>query len=234
MHIREERGVAAELLYGVLTGDIVSSSRINSDRGDRVLEEILAADQKVQAHFPSSLQGEIDVFRGDSWQLVVRDPLSALRIAILFRALLRSSAGMDSRVAIGFGRVDFLPEKDISTGTGEAYTLSGTGLKELYKPVRMKLQFPLGRVSDLTQALDAIVGLIDLQVQRWTQKQAEAVAGALVGLTQQQIAQEWVGDAVSQQAISQHLDSAGWYQIKGSLQYVEAALPGVLQALADN
>ncbi len=220
----------ADLFYGVLTGDIVSSSRINSERGDRVLEELQAAESKVQAHFPSSIHAGIDIFRGDSWQLVIRDPLSALRIAVLFRALLLSSAAMDSRVAIGYGGVDYLPERDVSTGTGEAYTLSGTGLKELFKPVRMKLIFPSDQSSLLTRSLDTITGLIDLQVQRWTQKQAEAVAGALVGLTQQQIAQSWVEDPVSQQAISQHLESAGWVQVKESLQFVEAALASMIPA----
>jgi hypothetical protein len=218
----------ADLSYGVLTGDIVSSSRINSERGDRVLEELQAAENRVKAHFPFSVHAGIDVFRGDSWQLVTQDPLSALRIAVLFRALLLSSAAMDSRVAIGYGRVDYLPEQDVSTGTGEAYTLSGMGLKELFKPVRMKLIFPLAQRSILTRSLDTIAGLIDLQVQRWTQKQAEAVAGALVGLTQQQIAQSWVKDPVSQQAISQHLESAGWYQVKESLRFVEAALSSLM------
>ena len=132
--------------------------------------------------------------------------------------------GLVSRVVIGYGKVDYLPEKDVSTGTGEAYTISGMGLKKLIKPVRMKLRFPPGLVSELTMSLDFISGLIDLQVQRWTQKQAEAVAGALVGLTQQQIADSWVEEPVSQQAISQHLDSAGWYQIKSSLHFVEVVL----------
>jgi hypothetical protein len=226
---RKEQAVAADSYFGVLTGDIVSSSRANIDRGDRVLEEILAANTKIKAHFPSSVHADIDIFRGDSWQLVARDPLSALRIAIFFRALLHSSADMDSRVAIGYGKVDYLPDKDVSTGTGEAYTLSGLGLKDLLRPVRMMMKFPRDLVSELTMSLDTISSLIDLQVQRWTQKQAEAVAGALVGLTQQQIADSWVEEPVSQQAISQHLDSAGWHQIKGSLQFVEAALISVFR-----
>ena len=227
--IGKDGSMVSEGVYAVLTGDIVSSSWINRDRGDRVLDELLAGERKVKDYFPSSIHGGIDVFQGDSWQLVVQEPLSALRIAILFRALLLSSAGMDSRVAVGYGSVDYLPARDVSTGTGEAYTLSGLGLKELLKTVRMKLSFPTDQRSVLTRSLDTITGLIDLQVQRWTQKQAEATAGALVGLTQQQIARSWEDEPVTQQAISQHLDSAGWYQIKESLMFVEAALPGVFR-----
>ncbi len=220
--------MAAEI-YAVLTGDIVSSSRINQERGNRVLEEILSIEKDIKGRFPSSVHAGVDVFRGDSWQLVVRDPISALRIALYFRAQLRSAAGMDSRISIGFGTVDYLPAGEVSTGTGAAYTLSGMGLKDLLKPVRMKLKFTSEQTSSLTRSLDTITGLIDLQVQRWTRKQAAASAGSLVGLTQEQIALDWEDEPVSQQAISQHLESAGWYQIRESLQFVETVLPEVLK-----
>jgi len=220
--------MAAEI-YAVLTGDIVSSSRINQERGNRVLEEILAIEKDIKGRFPSSVHAGVDVFRGDSWQLVVRDPTSALRIALYFRAQLRSAAGMDSRISIGFGTVDYLPAGEVSTGTGAAYTLSGMGLKDILKPVRMKLKFTSEQTSSLTRSLDTITGLIDLQVQRWTRKQAAASAGSLVGLTQEQIALDWEDEPVSQQAISQHLESAGWYQIRKSLQFVETVLPEVLK-----
>jgi len=216
-------------VYAVLTGDIVSSSRINQERGNRVLEEILSIEKDIKGRFPTSVHAGVDVFRGDSWQLVVRDPISALRIALYFRAQLRSAAGMDSRVSVGFGTVDYLPAGEVSTGTGAAYTLSGMGLKDLLKPVRMKLKFTPEQTSSLTRSLDTITGLIDLQVQRWTRKQAAAGAGSLVGLTQEQIALNWKDEPVSQQAISQHLESAGWYQIRESLQFVETVLPEVLK-----
>jgi hypothetical protein len=219
--------MAAEI-YAVLTGDIVSSSRINQERGNRVLEEILSIEKDIKGRFPSSVHAGVDVFRGDSWQLVVRDPISALRIGLYFRAQLRSAAGMDSRVSIGFGTVDYLPAGEVSTGTGAAYTLSGMGLKDLLKPVRMKLKFTSEQTSSLARSLDTITGLMDLQVQRWTRKQAAASAGSLVGLTQEQIALNWKEEPVSQQAISQHLESAGWYQIRESLQFVETVLPEVL------
>ncbi|MEJ2412026.1 MAG: hypothetical protein P8Y34_03385 [Anaerolineales bacterium] len=219
--------MAAEI-YAVLTGDIVSSSRINQERGNRVLEEILSIEKDIKGRFPSSVHAGVDVFRGDSWQLVVRDPISALRIGLYFRAQLRSTAGMDSRVSIGFGTVDYLPAGEVSTGTGAAYTLSGMGLKDLLKPVRMKLKFTSEQTSSLARSLDTITGLMDLQVQRWTRKQAAASAGSLVGLTQEQIALNWKEEPVSQQAISQHLESAGWYQIRESLQFVETVLPEVL------
>lgn len=216
-------------VYAVLTGDIVSSSRINQQRGNRVLEEILSVEKNLKGRFPSSIHAGVDVFRGDSWQLVVRNPVSALRIALYFRTQLRSAAGMDSRVSIGYGTVDYLPAGEVSTGTGAAYTLSGIGMKELLKPIRMKLKFTSEQSSTLTRSLDTITELIDLQVQRWTRKQAAACAGSLEGLTQEQIALNWADEPVSQQAISQHLESAGWYQIRESLRFMEGVLPEVLK-----
>lgn len=221
--------MAADKIYAVLTGDIVSSSRVLKEQGDAVFTWLKAGEHKLQTGLPSAVYGGIDIFRGDSWQLVGQDPVRSLRAALLLRAFLISSAGFDSRVAIGVGSIDFLPTEGASSGTGQAYRLSGEGLGRLRKPVRMSAHFP-GIVPE-TQilGLNTMLGLMDLQVQRWTRKQAEAVSGALVGLNQQQIAARWLAEPVSQQAISQHLESAGWSQIDQGVRYFENLLPTLFQ-----
>ncbi len=220
--------MAAGKPYAVLTGDIVASSRFIREQGGRIRELILEGELRVKEHFPSAVHGSIDIFRGDGWQMVVEEPVSSLRIVLLFRASLLAFAGIDSRVAVGYGPVDYLSEDDVSTGTGEAFTLSGTGLGEITKPVRLNLNFPPEFPEVETRALNTIASLIDLQVQRWTRKQAGAMAGALVGLTQRQIADSWAEGPISQQAVSQHLDNAGWSQLKKSLLFVEYLLASLL------
>lgn len=218
-------------IYAVLTGDIVSSSRVSPNQGDQVFARIKTVEGEVKKSFPGALVAAIDVFRGDSWQLVLQEPERFLRIALLFRAVLISSAGIDSRVSVGFGPVDYLPAANISTGNGLAFTLSGKGLRDIQQPVLMNLNFPSGSEKHLSGALNTIVSLLDLQVQRWTRKQAQAISGVLVGLTQQQIGDSWDPEPVSQQAISQHLDSAGWMHIQKGLLFVEEVLPGIFKQL---
>ena len=211
---------------GVLTGDIVDSSSLRVAGLGPISELLDSTGRWVKSHFQDAVHAQIDVFRGDSWQMVVLDPAIAFRIGLLFRALMRFKFGIDSRISIGFGRVDYLPMEDISTGTGQAYTLSGRGLEACLKPTRMNLSFAPGVLEG--RGLNIISHLIDLQAGRWTPSQAQAVAGALIDLTQVEIGAGWTPDPVSQQAVSQHLENAGWNQIKSAISFLEETLPTVL------
>lgn len=218
-------------IYAVLTGDLVSSSALNSEDRRRLLAALQDAVRQAKLGFPDTVHGSVDIFRGDSWQLVLTDPVRALRIGLFIRTVIRAAPGLpqpDTRLSIGYGPVEYLPEGDISTGGGPAFSLSGIGLENAWKTCRMVLSFPENSRSRITRALNIIVRLIDLQVTRWTARQAEAVAGALLDLTQEQIGQGWMRDQVSQQAISQHLDGAGWVKIKSSLEFTEEIFPELL------
>lgn len=209
----------------VLTGDIVDSSGLERRAEQPVSALITSTGQKVQKHFQAEVHGQIDVFRGDSWQVAVKDPSRALRIGLYFRSLLRSDFGIDSRVSIGFGDFDYLPAENISTGTGQAFTLSGQGLEACLKPIRMSLSFPAGSQDLGGGGLQIITQLLDLQAGRWTAGQSQAMAGALLTLTQAEIAASWQPESISQQAVSQHLENAGWTQIKAALVYLEETIP---------
>ena len=217
--------------YAVITGDLVGSSKLTIDGQLNISSVIQSAAAKISTHYQSSIHGDIDIFRGDSWQMVITEPAFSLRIGLLLRSLLLSAPGfkqLDTRFSIGFGSIKYLPENNISTGNGEAFLLSGTGLEHCKKPIRMCLNFPQGFRSSTTRALNIIIRLIDLHVQHWTNKQADSVSGALIGLTQREIANNWVKEPVTQQAISQHLEGAGWIQINDSLEYFESILPTLL------
>jgi len=221
-------------IYAVLTGDLVGSTKINPEERRLLPSLLLDAVDRARIGFPETVHGEIDIFRGDSWQLALSDPVQALRVGLFLRAVIRSASGkhlLDTRLAVGYGPVDYLPDQDISTGTGPAFYLSGSGLESAWKNCRMVLNFPDALQSRLTRALNIIVRLIDLQVGHWTPKQAEAVSGALIELTQEQIGRGWVREQVTQQAISQHLEGAGWVKIKSSLEFTEEILPELVQEM---
>lgn len=149
----------------------------------------------------------------------------------MLRALLRSSfesTKLDTRLSIGIGTVSFIPTRGLEGADGEAFRLSGEGLDRLTSDIRMGVSFPPSLANRLSAALDISLGLIDIQVRSWTQRQAEAIAGALAGLTQQEIGSQWVRRPVTQQAIAQHLDRAGWDPIERSLEYFERIIPEIL------
>lgn len=209
--------------YAVLTGDIVGSSKLTPKQRQALLAVMEAGSKATQRAFPKRVPLPVDIFRGDSWQLLVNEPVSSLRIALFFRAsLLAAEPGgefVDTRVSIGIGPVQQPLAKRVSQGDGEAYRLSGHGLDGLKGSARLAL----ARADESDRSAGAVICLIDALVQGWTARQAQAVLGALQGWTQEKIAGRWP-ERISQQAIAKQLDRANWSAIERGITHVEALL----------
>lgn len=219
--------MAEERLYAVLSEDIVESRRY-TDLGPAVRDAIKGAYQACSEEFGDAVLG-IDVFRGDSWQVLVRVPGLALRVGLLMRALIRSNAelsGADTRLAIGVGAVEFVDEQNLSESQGEAFTLSGEALERLQGggnrmavalPARWR-SHPGERPLVSQETLDTMMALLDAICTSWTAVMAETVAGALRGWTQQRIAE---GRGVAQSTASRMLDRANWAAVAAAVKWWE-------------
>lgn len=207
--------------YAVLTGDIVDSSKLSKADRQALPTVIKRAAAETRKTFPNAVPLDIEVFRGDSWQMLISDPVRSLRIGLFFRACFRSGKergqGMDTRTAIAIGGIDFVPKGKVSEGDGEAYRASGRALEVL--PAARFLSLVAPNLPE-ESALDAITALIDAVAQDWTGKQARAVAGALRGWTQEKIAASWP-ETISQQAITKHLAGAHWVALATALDFFE-------------
>jgi hypothetical protein len=220
-------------LYAVVTGDIVGFSELSNRERREFHTAFRRSSQKLLDFYAGYLVDKPEIFRGDSWQFTIHSIAESLRIALLLRALIRSclpGSHLDVRMSIGIGTVDYLPNDDISSGDGPAYRISGEGLESIERPYRMTIGFQHSLESLLTQALQVILTFIDLLAKDWTEAQSEAIAGALVGLTQETIAKEWVETPVTQPAIAQHLERAGWAVIRNGLDYFESSLHAILMS----
>lgn len=218
-------------IWAVLTGDVVGSSRLTMDERQRLPTRLRAASERVADHFGAAIPFPLDLHRGDSWQWALDQPELAPRVGLMLRALLQAafeSSRLDTRISIGIGSVSFIPPDGLEAADGEAFRLSGEGLDRLSADTRMGIRFPSRAEPELAESIDVGLALIDIQARKWTQRQAEAVAGALVGLTQEVIGREWVRRPVSQQAIAQHLDRAGWDPIERGLLFFEHIIPQIL------
>jgi len=210
--------------YAVLTGDVVGSTRLKGDDRLKLLEVMREVSRDIQKEYHKDVPLAVDIFRGDSWQVLVRNPQHALRIGLYFRARIRSgvkSHRVDTRFSIGLGGVDFIPEDHVSSGDGEAFWLSGHGLERMPRNRRMVVLLPASFADCLSDASDSLLFLIDTLATRWTRKQAEAISGAIAGLTQERIAQNWMDHPITQQAVAQHLERAGWNAIEHGLHFFE-------------
>lgn len=220
----------------VITGDIVRSRRLSGPEFEKAQESIRRGGAGIRAHFPAEVPLPIELFRGDSWQLLVTAPARALRIALYLRAFLRAEADVDTRFAIGVGPIDAIPSAGVAAGRGEAFRLSGAMLD--WK-VATSMRFAVaGQVPDNAHDLLANPGeetaaerdaraisvallILDIVARNWTSPQARAVCGALFDGTQEKIAANWPGEPITQQAVGQHLARAGWDGVHEALDFYE-------------
>ena len=227
----ERMKIEENKIYAVLTGDIVGSTKFTGNDRKYLHESLKDSSQKLVDSFSKSVPYPPEFFRGDSWQFLITDSSKSLRIGIFFKALIKASISsifLDTRLSIGLGSLEFLPADNISSGDGEAFRLSGEGLERLNKTNRMGISFPLRYKSNTTKAVEIIVKLIDTKVSEWTKKQANAVCGALLNLTQESIAKHWFSKEISQQSVAQHLHRAGWSTIASTIEFYESHLPMIL------
>lgn len=220
-------------LYAVLSGDIVGSSRF-MEKGPAIRDAIKSAYADCAEAFVDALEGmpAVDVFAGDSWQVLVKSPAPALRVGLCMRALIKANDDLpeaDTRLAIGIGTVEFIDERSASEGQGEAFTLSGEALDSLQNSrARMALGVPERWQNrqdrfDVQTTFNTILVLLDAICGDWTGATSNAMAGALRGWTQSETA-EMMG--VSQPAISKALRTGHWTAVDEGVRWWEDASDG--------
>jgi len=198
----------------------VRSSRLPLARRKKLVPDISAASDRLRKFFGDIVPLPVDIFRGDSWQMLISDHASVVTVAVFFRATLKhlwKSGNIDTRIAIGMGKVEFIPGDRVSEGDGEAFRLSGEALESMDKHVRMQIGFS---DKELEKRLNVVIHLVDAIVMRWTDKQALVVSGALRGLKQDEITKLWK-PPITQQNVAKHLLKAKWYQVGSALDHIK-------------
>ncbi|WP_309664791.1 hypothetical protein [Tabrizicola sp.] len=115
-----------ELLYAVLTGDLIGSSKASRLKLEATMENIAAT-----AKFLSEYTGENTKFtryRGDGWQLVLSPAFYLRAVALISARLKADKQALPTRFGIGVGSVDNLGGTDLRDARGSAFELSGHAL----------------------------------------------------------------------------------------------------------
>lgn len=210
----------------VITGDLINSSKLSPKEWEKLHAVMNEGSRLLRESFKEIVPLDVDIFRGDSWQMLVLEPAKALRISLFYRAMIRAKMEMrslDTRMAIAIGKIDSIPKTRVSEGHGEAYKLSGEALDSLYRSKSGNLYF-VHENDEHAATLDIIVRLIDAIATRWTDKQALAISGALKGMKQEDIADKLWEKKITQQAIAQHLSRAGWNALEKGIDFFEKKL----------
>jgi hypothetical protein len=207
-----KRAIAA-----VLTGDIVNSTKLLLTQEARLI--------KALGEILDSFRGKRrlhEFYRGDSFQIYLDDPVEALRMALVCRALAIEVTGdeetevvSDIRISIGIGEVK-LPIHQLGIAKGDAFILSGRRFDQLQQS-EQRLAIGCGvPLADI--GFQVMADYLDSIFKGMTAKQARVIQELLQGTTQQQLA---VTLNKSKSTISQLANTGRWAEIEQLLLQYE-------------
>lgn len=201
-------------MVAVITADLINSTSYEKS----ILKEVVRALKKEFNLISKEQDALFTIFRGDSFQGVIKSPKEALQIALRLKVAVlkvqdstqkKSSLPIaDVRIAIGIGEADF-NEKTISESNGEAFKYSGRTLDSM-KSENKKLSLKTGD-ENINNEFKVSLRFLDGLADKWSIASAEVIYYLLKGMKEQQIA-----DLLnrSQAAINLRKKAAGWEEVQ--------------------
>lgn len=169
------------MIKGVITGDLINSTNIAAGWRQSIMDAL----NSCVNDFSNITPLRIEMFRGDSFQVVVDNPEQVLSVAIGLRAKLRASTPensdiWDARVSVGIGDISFESE-NIVTSDGEAFHLSGHSFDNMGKN-RLCIAT---HWSEFDNAIELNTKFADELISSWTARQARVMYHSIILLKSQ-------------------------------------------------
>jgi hypothetical protein len=216
-------------IYAVVTGDIKNFTKLPSDRRSKLVvdtEELM----KTMVRDTKDAQ----VFRGDSYQLIIEDitrvlkkcvqlicwfKLNSDRFSAGSRSLTDPRVQLGTRLSIGIGEIAY-QGKNVLDSDGEAFHLSGRKFDQLTKDDIIKLTTANEKSNEVFEMLLMFMNSI---MRSWTRTQAETIFLLLEkeDNTQEQIAKKL---NMTQPAIAFSLRAAKWKEVEKGINYISKEL----------
>lgn len=149
---------------GIITGDMINSRSEHPRRWLPTLKKALA----VAGKGPETWE----LYRGDSFQLEIKNPADAFLTALRIKASIKSIRDLDVRMAIGIGEKEFGASK-ISEANGEAFIYSGEKLENLKKE-KQNLAIKT-RWHDFDREMNLSIRLALIAMDNWSTGAADLI-----------------------------------------------------------
>lgn len=187
-------------MTSVITGDIINSRGI--DKPIRWIKPLKA----VLNELGKELR-DWEIFRGDSFQLEIRDVHQVLMAAIRIKATIKCTKNLDVRMAIGIGEKEHRAQK-ITQANGEAFIYSGE-LFERLKKNTLAIRSPWKEVDN---QINLLLELALLTIDHWTPSSAEIVrlSMEIPEATQKEIGKKL---GITQGRVSERQKRAGYDEV---------------------
>ena len=162
----------------ILTADIINSRKLSSKKWMNDFKQLLNSFGKSP--------NDWEIYRGDEFQLEIKNPEDAFLIAFQLKAFFKS-INLDVRMSLGFGDKTYKTKK-ITESNGSAFVRSGE-LFETLKKQKINLAVNSGN-PDFDEEFNLIVQLSMSFMDSWLQQSAEFV---LVAIQNPTLSQEEIG-----------------------------------------
>ncbi|TXD48369.1 SatD family protein [Polaribacter sp. IC073] len=187
-------------MTSILTGDIVNSRK----KEDNLWLSLLKNTLQTFGESPKYWQ----IYRGDSFQLEIKNPEKALHAALKIKSQLKSILNIDVRIGIGIGEKEY-SASEITTANGAAFINSGFAFDNLSKKQNLAIKTPWQEIDD---ELNIAFDLALLTIDSWSVNSAEVFKLSLENknATQKEIAQIL---SITQGRVSERQKRAGFEPI---------------------
>lgn len=155
-------------MTSVITGDVINSKRSITKNWLRILKKELTR--------VGDSPKQWEIFRGDSFQVEIKNPTDALAFAFQLKAAFKSHNGFDVRLAIGIGKKSF-NAKRITESNGSAFVNSGELVEELK---RRKLDMAVRSINEkIDVEINLYIKLALITMNSWSAISAQTIYSAL-------------------------------------------------------
>ena len=151
-------------MISVITGDIIKS------QAQKDPKKWLAPLKEALSYLGSS-SFKWRLYRGDSFQLEIQDPLQSFLSAVYIKAVMKNN-GLDVRLAIGMGNKTYEGD-NVSESSGDAFIFSGETLERITKE-KQSLKIKTNNKA-LDNELNLYFRLALIAMDNWTANSAEIV-----------------------------------------------------------
>jgi hypothetical protein len=200
--------------FAVITGDIINFTRLDNEKR----QSLIAATEKLLKSWVAK-PNEAEVFRGDSYQLIMDDISDAIKKSIqLICWFIKHSDGanniqLSSRVSVGIGKIAY-KGKSVLDSDGEAFHQSGRYFDKMSAGEILAIKTTN---EEINQQITIILSFINLFICQWTPNQAEVIYLACEGYTQLKMAEKL---SINQGAVNRRLKAAKWKEIEKGIIYI--------------
>ena len=176
-------------MIGIITGDIVNSRKLSSEIWMDGFKQLLNTFGKNPM--------EWEIYRGDEFQLIIKNPEEALIVALQIKSYFKALK-LDARMSIGLGEMTYEANK-ISESNGTAFIRSGEVFETLKK---QKINLAINASNnEFNTEMNLMLRLSLTFMDNWLAQSAEFV---LLSIKNPLLSQEEIGIklGINQAAVS--------------------------------